>query len=55
MDADRQALVFSEGRIEVSASPEALWDIMADFEDCSVRPHNRGPSSDQSSSIVGVR
>ena len=32
MDADRQAPVFSEGRIEVSASPEVLWDVMADIE-----------------------
>lgn len=32
MDADRQAPVFSEGQIEVFASAEVLWDIMADFE-----------------------
>ena len=33
MDADRNAPVFSEGRIDVAATPERLWDIMADFED----------------------
>jgi hypothetical protein len=32
VNADRGAPVFSEGRIEVSASPEALWDVLADFE-----------------------
>ena len=32
MNADRGAPVFSEGRIEVSASPEVLWDVLADFE-----------------------
>jgi hypothetical protein len=32
MNAARKAPVFSEGRISVAASPERLWDIMADFE-----------------------
>ncbi len=32
MNADRKAPVFSEGRIEVDATPEALWDLMAAFE-----------------------
>jgi hypothetical protein len=32
VNADRGAPVFSEGRIEVSASPEVLWDVLADFE-----------------------
>jgi hypothetical protein len=32
VDADRRAPVFSEGRIEIAASPEALWDLMADIE-----------------------
>lgn len=33
MNADRMAPVFSEGQIDVDAPPEALWDLMADFED----------------------
>jgi hypothetical protein len=32
VNADRGAPVFSEGQIEVSASPEALWDVLADVE-----------------------
>jgi Polyketide cyclase / dehydrase and lipid transport len=32
VNADRGAPVFSEGRIEVSASPEVLWDVLAGFE-----------------------
>lgn len=31
MNADRDAPVFSEGEIEVPASPETLWDLMADI------------------------
>jgi uncharacterized protein YndB with AHSA1/START domain len=31
MDADPDAPVFSEGRIEVDASPEIVWDVLADF------------------------
>lgn len=31
MQADRNAPVFSEGRIEIAASPQALWDLMADI------------------------
>jgi uncharacterized membrane protein len=32
VDADRKAPVFSEGRIEIAASAEGLWDLMADIE-----------------------
>jgi Polyketide cyclase / dehydrase and lipid transport len=32
VNADRGAPVFSEGQVEVSASPEALWDVLADVE-----------------------
>jgi carbon monoxide dehydrogenase subunit G len=32
MDADRSAPVFSEGSIDVDASPEVVWDTLADFE-----------------------
>ena len=32
MNADRDAPVFSEGQIDVAATPEELWDIMANFE-----------------------
>ena len=32
MDANRTAPVFSEGRIEIGASPEVVWDSLADFE-----------------------
>ena len=32
MEADRRAPVFSEGRIAVAASPERVWDILADLE-----------------------
>ncbi|HET9672197.1 MAG TPA: SRPBCC family protein [Actinomycetota bacterium] len=32
MDADRSAPVFSEGSIDVAASPEVVWDTLADFE-----------------------
>ncbi len=32
MIGDRDAPVFSEGQIDVAATPEELWDIMADFE-----------------------
>jgi hypothetical protein len=32
VNADRRAPVFSEGRIAVSATPEHVWDIMADLE-----------------------
>ncbi len=31
MDADPDAPVFSEGRIEVDASPETVWDVLADI------------------------
>jgi hypothetical protein len=31
VQADRNAPVFSEGRIEIAASPQALWDLMADI------------------------
>lgn len=30
--ANRNAPAFSEGRIEVDASPEQLWDLLADLE-----------------------
>jgi uncharacterized protein YndB with AHSA1/START domain len=32
MEADRRAPVFAEGRIAVAASPERVWDILADLE-----------------------
>lgn len=32
MDANRTAPVFSEGSIEIGASPEVVWDTLADFE-----------------------
>jgi carbon monoxide dehydrogenase subunit G len=32
LEANRNAPVFSEGRIEVHASPEQLWDLLADLE-----------------------
>jgi hypothetical protein len=32
VEANRDAPVFSEGRIEIAASPAALWDLMADIE-----------------------
>lgn len=31
MKANRSAPVFSEGEIEVAASPEAVWDLLADI------------------------
>lgn len=31
MNANRNAPVFSEGRIEVATSPEAVWDLLADI------------------------
>ncbi|HEX2089171.1 MAG TPA: SRPBCC family protein [Actinomycetota bacterium] len=31
-NADRDAPVFSEGQIDIAATPEDLWDIMSDFE-----------------------
>lgn len=31
MEARRSAPVFSEGRIEIAAPPEAVWDLMADI------------------------
>ena len=32
MDVSRDAPVFAEGRIDVDATPERLWDLMADIE-----------------------
>jgi hypothetical protein len=32
LDANTGAPVFSEGAIEIAASPEELWDLMADVE-----------------------
>jgi uncharacterized protein YndB with AHSA1/START domain len=32
MEADRSAPVFSTGAIAIAASPERVWDILADFE-----------------------
>ena len=32
LEANRNAPAFSEGRIEVDASPEQLWDLLADLE-----------------------
>lgn len=32
MNADRDGPVFSEGQLEVAASPERLWDLLAAFE-----------------------
>jgi hypothetical protein len=31
MEADRNAPVFSEGSIEIAATPEVVWDTLADF------------------------
>jgi carbon monoxide dehydrogenase subunit G len=32
VEANRNAPVFSDGRIEIAASPEVLWDLMADID-----------------------
>ena len=32
MEANRNAPVFAEGRIELTVPPERAWDVMADFE-----------------------
>ncbi len=32
MEANRQAPVFAESEVEIAAGPEAVWDVLTDFE-----------------------